>query len=171
MIVVVASYIIVLPAIAKSLPDPNKLAGGQRFMFADGASIVPADGWSLDPDSNLAYFTVMVKAGLRLTLTQPYSSVFSLGAQMQMTIDQLKNDTETDWLVDEPRYFETNAGVAVGEVTGHSPQSVQSSWFINDGNLTLAVLCEGSSTSWLLLGDELDQMIRSIVMNTSAGGA
>ena len=171
MIAVMASYVLALPAIATWLPDSNKLEGGQRFTFADGASIVPADGWSLDLDSSTGYFTVLVKAGLRLTLTQPYSSGFTLGGRIQMVVDQLKNDTKTDWLIDEPRYFETDDGVPIGEVTGHSAQSVQSSWFISDGNLTLAILCEASSTSWQLLSDELDEMIRTVIMGTGAGGA
>ena len=167
LIVVAIVYVGVLPAIAYSLPDPNQLQGGERFMYTDNASIVPTDGWHLDSSLSSLMLTILEKSGTKLTLTVPYTSVRSIEEVIQGAIDGFKNDTSTDWLIDEPVYFETEAGVPAGFVIAHSLNSVSGAYIISDGNYTVSVLAGASDSSWVANHDDVEQMVNSIQVDWS----
>ena len=165
MLTIVGIFIVVLPIIANSLPDPNQLNANQRFDFRNGVSIIPADGWSLDPASDPTFLTILIKAGVKMIFA-PYESEGTLEEKTELLITTLENDITKDWSLDKPIYFETNSGLQASTLTAHAQNSVSDNWIVKKGNTLVAIVAESSDISWKALHEEMDKMVMTIEVDT-----
>jgi len=169
MLVIVAIFVVVLPLFASSLPDPNRLKGGQRFDMGNGVSIVPSDGWSLDPDSDPSFFTILLKEGVKLIFVSPREENTTLEEKTEALVLRLESDSMTDWTIDWPFYFETDAGALASMVTAHSPSVTNENWIVAEGNVFLVMASDSSDSSWMALHEEMDQVIRTVQIEVQDG--
>ena len=166
-LVIVGIFVVGLPIVANSLPDPNQLEAGKRFDFRNGISIIPTDGWSLDPDSNPDFLTILTKAGVQMMFVQ-YESDATLEEKTESLVTLLENDATKDWTLDKPIYFETNSGLQASTLTAHTQNSVSDNWIVKKVNTIVAIVAESSDISWKALHQEMDEMVMTIEVETSA---
>ncbi len=159
---IVGLFVGVLPLVASSLPDPNKLVAGERYELGNGVSIIPADGWSRDPASDPLLFVILIKSKTRMIFAAPLKHGLTMEDTLQATITGLNTDTTTHWQVNDMSFFATDAGLRVGTVTGHAPNDAVDNWVVSDGTHMVTIVATSSHTSWTALHTEMDGIIRSL---------
>lgn len=166
-IAVVALWALVLPFINSLVEGANPFKADEPFDLGGGASIVPVDGWSLDPAGNEGIFTIMDKGAAVLTVVAATDSTEAIGDALQTAADGLADDPSTHWEIGEATTFNTGAGAPGGSITAHSPSDVSSTWIIDDGVRNVTAIGTSSETTWSQFGPEMETMIRSVDLDAT----
>ena len=157
-----------LEAIDDAVTGASGFAVGQPYEVSVGVSFTPADGWTLDPNQ-----------------TQPGSSVVAHknGWEQKLASLELGPDTTAEDFagvlrgvadpsvqVGELQTFTTTSGLHGVRWEVHGANSVDVTWLVSNGPVTVQQLATGSDSTYASVEDELDQMAASITID-DAGSA
>lgn len=156
-------WALLVPFVNQQVEGANPFKAGQAFALG-GATIVPADGWQLKGGSGDSLFTTIEKGGATIILTPPTAATSPVETALQPAIDGLKADANTQWQVSAIQPITTDAGVNGGRVVGVSADQAAVTYVLDDGTTSITMLVTGDAASWKSFEQEVDAMVRSIVL-------
>jgi hypothetical protein len=156
MVVLVLVAGLLLPRLAEQ--QLSSIGGSSVGVGA--ATMVPADGWSKDPQSNDLLLT-LTRGAAQFVVIAPSASDVPLENQLDNARIALENDSTKDWQVEEPVSFVTDEGVPGLYLLAQTPSDATMTLVVSDGAISMTAVLDGTDTSWLDVRDDVLTMSKS----------
>jgi hypothetical protein len=162
LILVVAFWAVLIPAVNDRVEAPNAAVAGQSLDLG-GAAMVPPEGWSATQQPlGTSLSTTLVKGGVTIVIL----GALPAGAPLDATVEASRTaaSQQPAAVVSEPILATTDAGVPWGRVMVTAADGATVNDWVSDGTTQVTFISSGDPTAVKTLQSEIDAMIKSVVL-------